>query len=257
MMAVLITGASSGIGKEFSLLFARHKHNLVLVARSSGTLALLKEHIEKNFGVDVLTLAKDLSDPYAPQEIFDELKKLNIEINILINNAGFGSSGWFYESDLINNHDMVQVNVDALTQLTRLFLPSMIERKSGKILNVASTAAFQPGPLMAVYYASKAYVLSFSEALAEELNGTGVTVTALCPGPTQTHFQATANIQEAKLFKGKKLPTAKVVAEYGYKELMKGKNIAIPGLMNKAYAFSTRLIPRKTAARIVKGLHGK
>jgi hypothetical protein len=185
------------------------------------------------------------------------MEKNNIEINILVNNAGFGDYGWFSESDLIKNHEMVQVNIDALTQLTRFFLPDMIKRKEGKILNTASTAAFQPGPLMTVYYATKAYVLSFSEGLAEEVADKGITVTALCPGPTESNFQNNAHLGESKLIKGKKIATSKEVAEFGYHALMKGKRVAVHGTMNRFMAFSTRFAPRKFITKTVKNMQEK
>ena len=256
-MTVLITGASSGIGYELAKVFAKHKHNLVIIARSSETLKIVKEHLEKTFGIDVMIIVKDLSDPYAPKDIYDEIIKSNIQINILVNNAGFGDYGWFYESDLIKNHEMIQVNIDAVTQLTRLFLPEMIKRKDGKILNVASTAAFQPGPLMTVYYATKAYVLSFSEGLAEEIEDKGITVTALCPGPTTSNFQKIANMGESNLIKNKNLPTSSQVAEYGYHSLMKGKRVAIHGIMNSIQANMVKFAPRKIVTRMVKRIQQK
>ena len=251
MSHVLITGASSGIGLEFSKVFAKHGHNLVLIARSSESLATLKEHLEKNFGVDIRIIIKDLSDPHAPSQIYDELHKAKIDVNILVNNAGFGTFGKFIEQDLVVEHDMIQVNVDALTQLTKLFLKDMLEHKRGKIVNIASTAAFQPGPFMAVYYATKAYVLSFSESLAEELRGTGVKVTIVCPGPTKTNFQKVANISDNKLF-GKNVPTGKEIAEFGYDAMVEGKEIAIYGFQNKVLAQASRFLPRKTITRMVR-----
>jgi hypothetical protein len=256
MSHVLITGASSGIGLEFSKVFAKHGHNLVLVARSQETLITLKDHIEKSFGVDVKIIIKDLADPYSPKEIYDDVHKSGIKVNILVNNAGFGTYGKFVEQDLIVEHEMIQVNVDALTQLTKLFLKDMLEEKHGKILNVASTAAFQPGPFMAVYYATKAYVLSFSEALAEELRGTGITVTTLCPGPTKTNFQKEAKIDGGKLF-GKNIPTGKELAEYGYEAMVQGKRVTVYGFRNKVLAQASRFAPRKIITRMVRKIHGE
>ena len=185
------------------------------------------------------------------------IKKENIDVDVLINNAGFGNLGKFSESDLKKELEMINVNISALTALTRLFLPEMIAKNHGKILNVASTAAFQPGPMMSVYYATKAYVLSFSEALSEELKGTGVTVTALCPGPTASNFQKTAGIQETKLIKGKRIATSKEVAEFGYDAMMKGKRIAVQGTMNKLMAYGVKFLHRRLVTRTVKKMHEK
>jgi short-subunit dehydrogenase len=249
--ATLITGASSGIGLEFAKIFARHGHNLILVARSEETLKSLKEHLEKNFGVDVKILVQDLKYYNAPQAIYDAVKLDNINVNILVNNAGFGTYGKFSDTNLEAELEMIQVNITALTHLTKLFLKDMITHNTGRVLNVASTASFQPGPLMAVYFASKSYVLSFSEALAEELSNTKIKITALCPGPTQTNFQKSANIDDGKLF-GNKDPTAKEVAEYGYDAMIQGKRVAVYGLKNKFLVQTTRFTPRNVITRIVK-----
>jgi len=251
MSHVLITGASSGIGLEFSKVFAKHNHNLILVARSSEALTELKTHLEKNFGVDVKIIIKDLANPNSPGEIYEEVHKLGIDVSILVNNAGFGTYGKFLEQDLVVEHEMIQVNIDALTQLTKLFLKDMLAKGRGKILNVASTASFQPGPFMAVYSATKAYVLSFSEALAEELRGTGVTVTTLCPGPTKTNFQKVAKIDGGSLF-GKNIPAGKDVAEFGYDAMIQGKRVAVYGFKNRFLSQASRFLPRKTVTRIVR-----
>jgi hypothetical protein len=248
----LITGGSSGIGFELSWLFAKDGYNLVIVARNRQELDVASKKLS-SLGVSVLTVQKDLSDPNAPAEIFDSLQKAKVRVDVLVNNAGFGNFGKFHETDLGKELQMIQVNITALTHLTKLFVKGMVERKKGKILNLASTAAFQPGPLMAVYYASKAYVLHFSEAIANELEGTGVTVSALCPGPTRTGFQKRSDMGDSRLFRDK-IMEPKAVAKAGYDGLMKGKTIVIPGLKNRLLAFSVRLTPRKTVARIARSM---
>jgi uncharacterized protein len=249
---VLITGASTGIGLEFAEIFASKNYNLVLVARSADKL-----NVFANKHQNVVTIVQDLSKPNAAQILFDELKNQKITIDILINNAGFGDFALFAESDWSRQEQMINLNIMCLTQLTHLCLPNMIANKKGKIMNVASTAAFQPGPLMSVYFATKAYVLHFSEAIANELEGTGITVTALCPGATTSGFQELANLHESKMVKGKKLPTSKEVAEYGYKALMKNKRVAIHGLFNYIQANAIRLVPRNFVTKIVRMVQTK
>jgi len=197
----LITGASGGIGLELAKLFARDRFNLVLVARSRDKLDQLAAELSRKYDMKTLVIAKDLSDHNAPQEVYDEVVKAGIDVDILVNNAGYTMLGKFVELGVQEQMQMAQVNIMTLTHLTRLFLPGMVERGYGNVLNVASTAAFQPGPLMAVYYASKAYVLSFSEAIGNELRGTGVTVTVLCPGPTRTGFQSRGGVEGARLLR--------------------------------------------------------
>ena len=245
---VLITGASGGIGLELARIFSREKYRLVLVARSAEKLQEIKKELEPS-SVDILV--KDLSEPLAAGQIFSELQERSVSVDILVNNAGVGSFGLFADADLASQEEMIRLNMLSLTQLTHLFLRSMIERGEGKVLNVASTAAFQPGPLMAVYYASKSYVLSFSEALANELSGTGVSVTVLCPGPTETGFQKAANMGASKLFK-RHVRSAKEVAEAGYRGLMKNKTLVVPGLDNRFFAASVRLSPRWLTPRVVR-----
>jgi len=257
MKTVLITGASSGIGYEFSHIFGKYYYRVILVSRDRERLRAIQKELHEKYGIEVVIIPKDLSLPSSTQEIFDMIKKENIDVDVLINNAGFGNLGKFSESDLKKELEMINVNISALTALTRLFLPEMIAKNHGKILNVASTAAFQPGPMMSVYYATKAYVLSFSEALSEELKGTGVTVTALCPGPTASNFQKTAGIQETKLIKGKRIATSKEVAEFGYDAMMKGKRIAVQGTMNKLMAYGVKFLPRRLVTRTVKKMHEK
>ena len=249
----LITGASSGIGLEFARIFARENHNLVLVARSADKLRQLASELEKAHGTRSLILAADLSEPGAPAYILDQTTRAGITVDVLVNNAGFGQSGLFAESDLEECLRQIQLNVTALTHLTRLYLPEMIDRGSGKILNVASTAAFQPGPLMAVYYATKAYVLHFSEAIANELENSGLTVSCLCPGPTATEFHKRAGATDLNLLRYG-IMDACTVAEDGYRGLMAGKPVVISGFQNWLVAQSVRFSPRRMVVGIVRKL---
>jgi short-subunit dehydrogenase len=248
----LITGASGGIGLELAKLFARDAYNLVLVARNADKLAQVKTELEKRRGVTVRTIARDLSDPTSPHDIFTELDTTGVQIDALVNNAGYALFGPFAEAAEQEVLDMLQVNIMALTHLTRLFLPSMLARGQGRILNLGSTAAFLPGPLMAIYYASKAYVLSFSEAIAEEVKGTGVTVTVLCPGSTETGFQKRANMENSRLVANRRLPDAASVARAGYKAMIQGKTLEVPGLGNNMVPLMARLAPRRLVPAIVK-----
>ncbi len=248
----LVTGASGGIGYELAKLLAKDGYNLVLVARSGEKLYQIKQKFERDYKVEVRQLVVDLATPDAVNEIFSELQQQQINISVLVNSAGFGDFGKFVETNWQKEADMLQVNIVALTQLTKLFLPGMVDRRQGKILNLASTAAFQPGPLMAVYYATKAYVLSFSQAIANELKGTGVTVTALCPGPTESGFQLAATIENSKLVKNKKLPTSAEVANFGYKAMQTGKVVAIHGFRNWFLATSIRFIPSSVVTNIAR-----
>ncbi|MDX1991194.1 MAG: SDR family oxidoreductase [bacterium] len=247
----LITGASGGIGEELARVFAREKFNLVLVARSADKLLKLANELQSKHSVTVKVIAKDLTQPTAPDEVYAELA--GTQIDVLVNNAGYATYGNFWDIDTRKDIDEIQLNVTTLTHLTKLFLPGMVQRRDGKILNVASTAAFQPGPLMAVYYATKAFVLSLSEALSEELKGTGVTVTALCPGPTQSGFQERAAMTESRLVQGG-LMTSKQVAEAGYKALMRGQVIHITGLRNRLLALTVRFTPRPNVRRLVMNM---
>ena len=247
---VLITGASGGIGEEFAKLFAWRGCDLVLMSRNGEKLERLAGSLPS---VKVERLAVDLSTADAPGKVGSFLESKKLAIDILVNNAGFGTFGAFAESDVDAELAQIQLNVSTLTHLTRLVLPGMISRKRGRILNVASTAAFQPGPFMAVYYATKAYVLSFSEALANELKGTGVTVTCLCPGPTRTGFMARAKMGNPEtLSKKSVMMEAEAVARRGVDGLMKGKRLVIPGVLNKILAHSTRLGSRGLSARVVR-----
>jgi len=252
MPKALITGASSGIGLELARIFAREHFNVVLVARSQARLEEIAAELGAGHGVAVEVIAKDLSTPDAAAEIQRQVGR----VNVLVNNAGFGLYGKFAGFPLADSLNLMHLNMDALVALTKLFLPGMIEARSGRILNVASTAAFQPGPLMALYYASKAFVLSFSEAIANELQGTGVTVTTLCPGPTETGFQARAEVEDIRLNR-MGMMSAKAVAEAGYRGVMAGKTIVIPGLKNKLGAQSVRISPRKLVTKIVRKIQEK
>lgn len=248
----LITGASSGIGLELAHLFARESHDLALVARSHDKLKHIAEELQQTYGVQVKYYAKDLSVSSSPEEIFDALQSEGGNIDVLVNNAGFGWRGEFAQMELSDILGMIQVNITTLTHLTRLFLPGMLDRKRGKILNVASTAAFQPGPMMAIYYASKAYVLSFSEALSEELQGTGLTVTAFCPGPTATNFGERAGYSNEKILGGILSMNSHTVALDGYKGLMKGKSVVVSGWRNWFGTQLVRFLPRPLPARMIK-----
>jgi uncharacterized protein len=253
----LITGASSGIGLELAKIHASKGGNLVLVARSTDKLENLKNEIEQQFGSQVIIIAKDLSKQEAPKEVYDQLQQESIHVDYLFNNAGFGDYGFFHETDWDKEAQMIDLNVRTLTHFTKLFIKDMVNKKSGKIMNVASTASFQPGPLMSVYYATKHYVLAFSEGIANELKGTGVTVTALCPGPTASGFQNAAAMNDSKLVKGVKMPSSKEVAEYGYRSLEKGKVVAIHGFMNKMMAESSRFMPRSIVRSVVRKVQEK
>lgn len=247
----LVTGASSGIGLEIARRLAAQGHDLVLVARGSARMHSLAEELQRAHGAQSTVLAQDLSTREAADQVADRLEQLGLHVDVLVNNAGFGLFGRHAETALHDEQRMIDVNVSTLTRLSKRLLPGMLARGRGRILNLASTAAFQPGPYMAVYYASKAYVLSYSEALAEELAGSGVTVTALCPGPTASGFQDKADMHDSALVKGKRLPTAAEVADYGVRALMAGRRVAVPGLMNRAMAQSVRFTPRRWVTWLV------
>lgn len=253
----LITGASSGIGLELARIHASKKGDLILVARSTTRLESLKAELQENFEVEVITIPKDLSIPGASEEIYEEVNESGLKVDCLINNAGFGDYGYFHETDLEKTEMMINVNMLTLTLLTRLFGGDMVTRRSGRIMNLSSTAAFQPGPLMSVYYATKHYVQAFSEGLHEEWKDFGVTVTALCPGPTESGFQAVADNQDSKLVKGKKLPTAAEVAEFGYDAMLKGKISAVHGTLNAFMAGSVKFVPKKILLNAVRKMQEK
>lgn len=245
MPTALITGASGGIGLELARVFAREGYGLVLIARNQKRLEGIAQELRP---AEAQAIAMDLSLPGAAEEIHGKVPK----VDVLVNNAGFGVFGKFVEKGLAEELNMMQLNMTALVTLTRLYLPAMISAGNGKIMNVASTAAFQPGPLMAIYFATKAFVLSFSEAIANELAGTGVIVSALCPGPTASDFQERAKMQKSGLVKGRKMMDARTVAEAGYRGLMAGKTVVIPGFGNKLLTQSLRLSPRSVVTKMVR-----
>jgi uncharacterized protein len=257
MTTALITGASNGIGLELAKIHAATGGNLVLVARNKARLDELKQELESQYNISVYTIGKDLSETDAALDVYNETTKQNIQIDYLINNAGFGTFGMFVNEDWNKELQMINLNISTLTQFTHLYLKDMLARKSGKIMNVASTAAFQSGPTMAVYYATKAYVLSFSEAVDNEIKDKGVTITTLCPGATESGFQAAAAMEESALVKGKKLPTSKEVATYGYKAMLKGKTVAIHGMMNYILANSVRFMPRSIVVAVTRKIQDK
>lgn len=248
----LITGASSGIGLELAKLFARDGYDLVLVARRREKLQTLGAELGRQHGIKSRAIAADLADPAAPAEIFRQLAAASVAVDILVNNAGFGELGTFATIDVEVERRMIEVNVSALTVLTKLFLDGMLARGRGRILNVASTAGFAPGPLMAVYYATKSYVISLSEALAEELRGSGVSVTVLCPGPTITEFQSVAHMESTRLFKMPGVMNAESVARAGYAGLMRGKRMVVPGLINQVLPLVIRFSPRAMVVRVAR-----
>jgi hypothetical protein len=227
------------------------------VARTQKSLKKLAGDLQENHGTKVCVLTKDLTDPRAPEQIHREILEQKLAVSVLVNNAGFGSFGEFHKTDLKKELDLLQVNIVALTHLTKLFLRDMVAAGSGKILNLASTAAFQPGPLMAVYYASKAYVLHFSEALANELKDTGITVTALCPGPTQTGFVAAAQMEKSKLYENWGAMDSMTVARAGYEGMKKGKSVVIPGWSNKFVAQLNRIGPREWITQSVRAIQSR
>jgi len=251
----LITGAAAGIGYELASIFARDGYNLVLVDKDEQKLTDVANEFKSKFGSLVTTITKDLSLPTSPLEIYSELQEAGININFLVNNAGFGRFGFFAETDLNSELAMLQVNLVTLTHLTKLFVRDMVKRGQGKVLNVSSTAAFQSGPLMAVYFATKAYILSFSEAIANELEGTGVTVTVLCPGPTISSFHQETGMAETGVVKGKNFMDAAIVASVGYRGLMANKTVVIPGIKNRILTEVVRFFPRSLVTKFVRSMH--
>jgi uncharacterized protein len=247
----LVTGASMGIGLELAKVFAEHGHSLVLVARSEEKLKSLADELEARHGVTVRVVPADLAGADAADRIFETVTGAGVVVDYLVNNAGFGTAGPFLDAELGREVEMVRVNVLALTHLTHLFARGMVERRRGGILNIASTAGFQPGPNMAVYYATKAYVVSFSEALAEEIRSTGVVVTAYCPGPVATEFARTAGNAESLLFKRFAVATPRSVAEGAYRALFRGRVVAVHGFLNWLAIQTVRLSPRAVVRRLV------
>ncbi len=252
---VLITGGSSGIGFELAKIFGANNYQLILVAKDKLKLEKASDQLKID-NYTVRTIAKDLSNSDSPSEIYEYLKSNGSTIDVLINSAGFGTYGPFFENDTKKELEELQVNIVTLTHLTKLILPDMLKQGDGRILNLASTAAFAPGPLMAVYYASKAYVLSFSEALNSELENTGIHVTALCPGPTDTGFANAANLGKSKLFKGNNL-SASFVAQAGFNGLMNNKTIVVPSFKDKLMLQALRFVPRSVIPKIVKSIQEK
>lgn len=251
MSYALITGASSGIGYELAKLFAKDKHDVVLIARRSVLLNQISKEIEKNYSVKTVVISKDLSQANAAQELYDLIKQQNISIEYLVNNAGSIVFGPFSETDWSEEQKMMQLHMVTLTHLIKLFLPGMLRKKHGKILNIGSTGSFVPGPLNAVYCASKSYILSLSEAIAEELHGTGVTVTSFCPGGTDTEFAKKANMNPSSNNFFAVMEAGKV-AKIGYRAMMKGKRVVIPGMLNKLQLMGIRFIPRIIASKLIK-----
>ncbi len=253
----LITGASNGIGLELAkTLAARERCDLILVARTKEKLEHLARELEKTHSIHCHVLAMDLGQHGSARELYDQVKKMGLSPDTLINNAGFGDAGAFVRSKDAKIESMMTLNMETLTLLTRYFAAGMVEKQNGRILNVASIAAFQPGPYMAVYYATKAYVLSFTEALAVELKNSGVTVTALCPGPVLTGFQSGANMaDDAGMLKTPAVLPAAKVAEIGYEAMKCGSTVAIAGTINRLMTFSTRLAPRSITAKIAGRLN--
>jgi short-subunit dehydrogenase len=248
----LITGASTGIGLDLARLAARD-FDLIITARDKAKLEQVAAQLEQQHGNRVHVLPGDLAHPEAPATLFAEIGSRGLRVDALINNAGFGNYGAFAETNLETELGMIQVNIAAVTHLTKLALAGMLQREHGRIMNVASTAGFQPGPLMAVYYATKAYVISFSEAIANELKGSGVTVTCLCPGATETEFAKRADMGKSRLFTLGAMRSADV-ARAGYEGMLQGKTMVIPGLRNRALAQSVRFTPRKLVTAISRSL---
>ena len=246
----LITGASNGIGLELARIHAKRGGNLVLVARSQDKLNQLADELRAQYhDIQITVIAQDLAMPQAAQSVFAQTEQLGIQVDILINNAGFGGHGRFFERELAKEQQMIQLNITTLTELTHLYLQGMVARRSGKILNVSSTASFMPGPLQAVYYATKAYVTSFSQAVAEEVREFGISVTALCPGAVATDFVAAGDLQGVDAWKNAK--SAQSVAEYGYQAMLDGELVAFnEGKLKFAAEWVVPLLPRKTMLKM-------
>lgn len=247
----LITGASSGIGKELAEIAAREGHNVILVARDEAALTTVAKDLAKRYGIDAIVLVSDLTKQQSPQQIFDTITSKKVVVDTLINNAGFGDYGDFVQSDRVAQLGMINLNVRALTELTHLFLPAMVRRKTGYVMNLGSVAGFLPGPYMSVYFASKAYVLSFSEALSAELRDSGVSVTCLCPGSTKTSFGESAHVSETHSTRTSHV-TPRQVAEFGWKAMKDGKPVAVYGFGNRLSIIFTKFLPRRLVVRIVE-----
>lgn len=249
----LITGASSGIGKAFAELFAADGYDVALAARSVDKLQQLADELTRKHGTTAIVIQVDLESPDGPAALHAAIKGRGLVVHALVNNAGYGGFGEFKDTALAGELGMMQLNMNALVILTKLFLPDLLSTR-GRLMNVASTAAFQPGPYMAVYYATKAFVLSFTEAVASELEGTGVSVTAFCPGPTASGFQEKAAMQKSALVQGRRLPSSESVAAAGYRAMQRGRRVYIPGALNWVMAQSIRFTPRRVVTSLVKFL---
>jgi short-subunit dehydrogenase len=245
----LITGGSTGIGAALADVFAEHRCNLILVARNRDKLEARAADIRARSGVDVVCISADLTDPTGAGRLHASVKAKGLDVHYLVNNAGVGLYGKFANTDLAAELHMIQLNVTSLVELTKRFIPEMVERRSGRVLNVASTAAFVPGPWMSVYYATKAFVLSFSEALDYELKPQGISVTTLCPGPTESEFKVRAGSERSRLFEAFVMDAPRV-ARVGFDAMMKGKPVAIPGLRNKLIPIAARATPRSLIATL-------
>lgn len=246
----LITGASSGIGLALARQFALHGHPVVMVAPDGVETARLATQLASEYGVPVRSLAKDLTRENAAWEIFEELTRAGVRVGILVNNAGVGLRGKFHETPLEKDIEMIRLNIEAVVRLTKAFLPDLLARGRGGLLTTASVAGFEPGPLFAVYHATKAFVLSWTEALATELEDTGLTVTALCPGPVDTDFFPKADMVESRAFQKMKVMAPDEVAEEGYEAFMKGERVVVPGASNKIWVFSRRFLPESAQAKL-------
>ncbi|WP_369715375.1 SDR family NAD(P)-dependent oxidoreductase [Leptotrichia sp. HSP-536] len=262
MKTVLITGASSGIGYELAKVYAENNNNLILVARRKDRLEKLKKEIleKNNSKINVLILEKDLGKANASFELYQEVKKHNIDVDVLINNAGIGIHGEFSKilwADMYKNNSLINLNIRTVVELTKLYLDDFLQKNKGEILNVASIASFFPGPIMATYYASKAFVFSFTEAIREEVAYSNIKIGTLCPGPTATEFEKSPNMEKSTMFAKLKIMTAKKVAQITYRDFEKGKNIIIPGTLNKITVFIARFLPRKTITKIAKRMQEK
>jgi uncharacterized protein len=253
----LITGASSGIGWELAYEYAKNGHPLILTARTTAKLNELKADLEKKYNAIIQVITCDLSKTNSAQKLFDEIKTRGLKVNGLVNNAGFGDHCEFSKSSLTKNLEMIQLNVTSLVELTQILIPDLLKNSPSKIMNVASTASFLPGPLMAVYYGTKAFVLSFSESLNQELKQKNISVTALCPGPTTSGFQEIANFSNMELLEKIKFPTSQEVARYAYDKTMKKQAVAIHGVLNNIMVFVTRLMPRFMVRKIVHNVQMK
>jgi len=257
MKTALITGASGGIGMELAKIHAKNGDNLILVARNGEKLNELAGELKDKYKILIDVIVSDLSKNNAAKEVYLAVKQKNTEIDYLVNNAGFGDFSFLHESNWEKQEMMIDLNIKSLTHLTNLFLTDFVKRKSGKIMNIASIAAFLPCPMMAVYAATKHYVLAFSEAIANEVADKGVTVTALCPGATKSGFQDAAEMNESGFMTNVKFATAESVAQYGYKSMMNGKRVAIPGFFNKFSSGIIRLTPRRLVSRIARKMINK